>query len=792
MKEVEVKRLIVLVALVLALAAACGETVIITPGGGDVLGSRPGSYPLDFPISLEEIAVEADVVARVNLLGVSTSTDIWQMDYREQFENESEYPGADVTRYVGTLDYRFRAVEYLKGTGDSEIVARVQDNSYFYGHPTREQAQANADDMLADRDDSWDSREAIIFLRAHNGWTSFPLETGEYDFGYTDSESGDDGYTITSPARKKWLPAVVSSSSRGRSASSDTEASYYLDAPGGSSGRTSGKSGSTPVISLTDIKAKVEALEQEVAAGDGSEAYRECVKYKYQSRRNANWRIEKNGGTYPYRTFPIEMNSGLPAGTEAFQQPHEYTARLSARGEQLSGDLQLLGGDANLFTAPLTDGGNVHTTRPLPAGEYHFFYLYRGPHLIPCNGHPVEWERDYEVLLTVSSAEGVVHEAFFDPITDGTVVAADSTIGVLKPTAFTDANDTSATIERISWDPGTGDSGTLKIKVKPHTGLADHMVDLIGLDGLVSLSLDVDNAAMDAANQTLSWTVASQPWQSGDQLMLRIHKWCSIGAAVTNPGANAGLVSDCETLLGLKSALAGTGTLNWSADLAMSEWRGISISDAPRRVIGVKLQNSGLGGIIPVALGELTGLEDLWLDRNQLTGEIPAELGNLTSLYSLYLDQNQLTGEIPAELGNLSVLEDLFLYNNQLTGSIPPEVASLEDLRQLWITNNQLSGVLPGELAGLDELYTLRLSGNSFEGCVPAGLRDVATNDIASLGLEDCPAGAVSAPTGLSASLSEGTFSLMWDVVTGAGLYEAQYTTDAADAESVAGQRWRR
>ena len=93
--------------------------------------------------------------------------------------------------------------------------------------------------------------------------------------------------------------------------------------------------------------------------------------------------------------------------------------------------------------------------------------------------------------------------------------------------------------------------------------------------------------------------------------------------------------------------------------------------------------------------------------------------------------------------------------------------------------------MLPGELADLEELFTLRLSGNSFEGCVPAGLRDVATNDIARLGLEDCPAGAVSAPTGLSASLSEGTFSLTWNAVTGAGLYEAQYTTDAADAESV-------
>ena len=244
---------------------------------------------------------------------------------------------------------------------------------------------------------------------------------------------------------------------------------------------------------------------------------------------------------------------------------------------------------------------------------------------------------------------------------------------------------------------------------------------------------------------------------------------CDGGTAVTNPASNTGLVADCETLLGLKSALEGTGSLNWSASLAMSEWSGISVSDAPRRVIGVKLKNSGLGGVIPAALGDLVKLQDLWLGGNQLTGEIPPELGNLTSLYTLYLDQNRLTGEIPPELGNMSALEDLFLYNNQLTGSIPPEVSGLEDLRQLWITNNQLTGVLPGELAGLEELYTLRLRGNSFKGCAPAGLRDVATNDVSSLGLEDCSAGVVPAPTGLGASLAESIFTLTWDAVTGRG-----------------------
>ena len=95
---------------------------------------------------------------------------------------------------------------------------------------------------------------------------------------------------------------------------------------------------------------------------------------------------------------------------------------------------------------------------------------------------------------------------------------------MLKPAAFTDANGASATLERIAWEPDVGGSGTVKLQVNPPTGLTDQEVNFIALDGSVSLSLQVANATVDAANRTLSWAVASQPWQSGDQLMLRIRE----------------------------------------------------------------------------------------------------------------------------------------------------------------------------------------------------------------------------------------------------------------------------
>ena len=119
---------------------------------------------------------------------------------------------------------------------------------------------------------------------------------------------------------------------------------------------------------------------------------------------------------------------------------------------------------------------------------------------------------------------GALHEAFFDPAPDGTAVAAGDTNGVLKPAAFTDANGASATLERIAWESEVGGSGTIKLQVNPPTGLTDQEVNFIALDGSVTLSLQVANATVDAANSTLSWIVGSQPWQSGDKLMMRIRE----------------------------------------------------------------------------------------------------------------------------------------------------------------------------------------------------------------------------------------------------------------------------
>lgn len=111
--------------------------------------------------------------------------------------------------------------------------------------------------------------------------------------------------------------------------------------------------------------------------------------------------------------------------------------------------------------------------------------------------------------------------------------------------------------------------------------------------------------------------------------------------------ATLGLAEDCETLLAIKATLAGTATLNWSADTAPASWDGVTVSGTPPRVTGLDLASRGLTGTVPPALGNLRELRVLRLNGNQLTGRIPSRLGQLTALTDVQVQANQLTGCAP-------------------------------------------------------------------------------------------------------------------------------------------------
>ncbi|MXY87658.1 MAG: hypothetical protein F4Y92_02195 [Dehalococcoidia bacterium] len=219
---------------------------------------------------------------------------------------------------------------------------------------------------------------------------------------------------------------------------------------------------------------------------------------------------------------------------------------------------------------------------------------------------------------------------------------------------------------------------------------------------------------------------------------LTVPEVCTQTTLGQGPAQVPDLAKDCNILMAAKDALRGTGTLNWSADTAMTDWDGVTVSGTPSRVTGLALSLRGLTGSVPSKLAALSALRTLDLSWNKLTGSIPAALGNLGELRSLSLYRTSLGGSIPPELGDLAKLEHLSLSQSFLSGAIPAELGRLTSLEGLYLYQNRLTGSIPPELAGLSSLERLFLGGNALTGCVPGVWADVANSDLGEVGLPYC------------------------------------------------------
>ncbi|KAK1358139.1 putative leucine-rich repeat receptor-like serine/threonine-protein kinase [Heracleum sosnowskyi] len=128
----------------------------------------------------------------------------------------------------------------------------------------------------------------------------------------------------------------------------------------------------------------------------------------------------------------------------------------------------------------------------------------------------------------------------------------------------------------------------------------------------------------------------------------------------------------------------------------------------------IRLNGNNLHGSLPDCFSSFTELFVLLLAQNNLMGNIPPSLfSNCTSLTNIDLSHNLLTGTIPADIGNCPHLWTLNLYNNQFTGEIPSSLTNLSAMCNLDLEYNHLSGELPGQLmAQLPGLTFLHLSNN--------------------------------------------------------------------------------
>ena len=551
------------VACVFALLAACGSDAEPSsatlsysasyPQQGATSPPEPAIAALSYSASYsqqgattpEELVYLSSTVARVRLL--STEAGV------------RRYPPEDGKAPAPVFVFRFRVIEYLKGSGDNELTVRVlaEDSlgavDYYISASPKPTPDANAalqtaQARLAERDTRWDGLEAIVFLRP----SPLASESGVYEFAwrYPNSTPGLHDYAITSDydnahfPNRAWLPvgAPTGNAPTRDTATKDSTASqeprYFTSAPsvqpgdiitdslspaptvqGAATNSRSQASPSTPSISLSEIKSLVATSEDTLTKGKDIPGYEDCIRAKYKF--DALYKKYPR----PMTSNETRIQSGQPAGHRLLgsEPPLVHTS------ENHYNRWWFAGPDSDLFIARITNdpdndpatgyAWDYFTLRPIPEGEYEVFVNNQPSGWAPCGYNPEASNNRHETTIIATAPDGVVHEAFFDPVDmTGGAAGADASNGVLDPTDFT-FGGASVSLNSIRWQ-----SQAVEMRLSPHTRLANHHADFIAKDGSVALRLDFDDASEtgSGASRALRWKVCAQPWRDGDLLMLRL------------------------------------------------------------------------------------------------------------------------------------------------------------------------------------------------------------------------------------------------------------------------------
>ena len=437
-----------------------------------------------YPATLEEMVIKADIIARVRLRSVNPA------GARSDPSYTSDDPIPEGV-YIGSLAYRLDVLEYLKGE-----ISTTTITAYAYGWNTIDHLHATTTvagarqlgrDLLNTRDTRWDDREAIVLLRynateQHHYLGLVGVERGA---GYWD-------FTVASPMWKSWLPdAADPTSSLDPRQSTPGPQRFLLDDPADYP-----TSSAVPTATLASLRETVQRLLRELAAGDGSQAYRECVVYKYELHSRAV-------GSVPHDPKPVEMLSGMPAGTRVLETPLTSGSE-AGRFSEFDHSFWTDGPDRDVLLGVWPSV--ITTARPLPSGEYNAWLRVLSAKERIC-GDPVPkaWRKIHGVLLKVTSPAGTLAESFFDPYVDGAAVTGTTTVGMIK------------------WQPPSAGSGpTGRVTADLDIDATGHALHFIALDGTTTLSLVVADATR--TDGTLSWSVPIQPWSPGDKLMLRVRQ----------------------------------------------------------------------------------------------------------------------------------------------------------------------------------------------------------------------------------------------------------------------------
>ena len=431
----------------------------------------------------------------------------------------------------------FRSIEYLKGTGPTRFSVRAETEG---------------------RDTRWDNVDGILFLT--------PLTGEAQDFDFTDTTNWSylptdsiipperftpeantytgnlpEGYTVGT-RNPVWLPttqggSTPSSGTRSTSSQSSKSSDPVITTEYESRGlaRTVTQSELEGLVRWTvgpNAGGASDGTATRSATSSGAtnqaviDAYNFCT-LRAMSKIRKLRDHEAVSGPWVHARWEDRIPSGDPQ-VKLIHWPRERSGNAPHTLDPDNAyDKHLLyDGDAHLFASHNIDDDNtprngytyeLTPARPLPAGTYSFKYKYY-PHY--------RWACEFDfpenfvyVDVTVTAPPGTVHEAFFDPATTtagvGYLAGSATTTGVLEPAGFS-MRGRDIDITGLEWR-----NGQVVLSFDRTVQLSDGL-SFIETDGTAGLYLSQFDATEDLRARTVTWDVSEQPWESGDELMLRI------------------------------------------------------------------------------------------------------------------------------------------------------------------------------------------------------------------------------------------------------------------------------
>ena len=423
----------------------------------------------------------------------------------------------------------FRNARYLKGEGSRRFTVRANTEN---------------------RDSQWDNQDALLFLTKLSGESedfeftdTTAVNYGTPDMLKPERYTGDlpEGYTLGT-RNPVWLPVQPSSNtgtdSVQRNTASNDDATVITD----------GARGEHESITQSEIQGLIQWTSGPFTAEkapnipgfrsgvnrDGNSFRGRAVNDNDDSVSNSSYddcvvtvleaiRKQRDAETYagPLEDYVnrLSLESGAPRGSVVLN----YVTAYHYKDTYI--DHRIFGPDAHLFKPTIVDENttardgyynHVVSRRPLPAEIYQFRYQefdwvwdvcgYRGePRVIQ--------------QVTVTAPPGTVHEAFFDPATTtagvGYSAGTATSTGVLEPAGFS-VRGRAITITGLTWQ-----NGRVVLTLDRFGSWLDGF-SFIEPDGTVGLRLAEVDATKDWAARTLTWEVSEQPWESGDELMMRM------------------------------------------------------------------------------------------------------------------------------------------------------------------------------------------------------------------------------------------------------------------------------